>query len=128
VDEAAQPLSKGNYARGIVEEATRWSPAITITGDIQTPSDTSEQGMIFAGTASTGSGSNSGSSGSNKVDPSTLFFLQTDVVLLVDDNWDMRKVCPSPRFVLLAQIYPTFSAVCQVNVGVVCFNGRGHEG
>ncbi|EIN09171.1 hypothetical protein PUNSTDRAFT_126249 [Punctularia strigosozonata HHB-11173 SS5] len=87
VEEDASMLSRGNYARGIVEEASRWGAAFTST-DGQTPSDTSEQGMTFAVTPS---GSNSSGSSGGRVDPATLFFQKSDVVLLVDDNMDMRK-------------------------------------
>lgn len=70
----------GAYARSIVEEATRWrtSPNVGMS-----PSETSDGKSSSSGSAS---------SGGKTVDPSTLFFRKTDVVLLVDDNEDMRKV------------------------------------
>ena len=53
-----------SYARGIVDEATRWT--IRTPNDGQTPSDSSESG---------------GSSEGGKVDPSTLFFVKSDTIL-----------------------------------------------
>ncbi|KAH8117651.1 hypothetical protein DFH11DRAFT_1724631 [Phellopilus nigrolimitatus] len=65
------------YARGIVDEATQWSWR---PPDLRTPSESSDSG---------------GSSESGKMDPTTLFFVKSDVVLLVDDNADMRRYIKS---------------------------------
>ncbi|KAL5490593.1 hypothetical protein ACEPAI_5427 [Sanghuangporus weigelae] len=66
------------YARGIVDEATHWSSRHP---DERTPSDTSD------------SGGSSDSGG--RMDPSTLFFVKSDIILLVDDNGDMRRYIKS---------------------------------
>ncbi|KIJ24325.1 hypothetical protein M422DRAFT_274935 [Sphaerobolus stellatus SS14] len=62
-----------HYARGIVEEATQWGrhPDSNV---MKTPSDTSDSG---------------GSSSEGKVD--AMFFMKKDILLLVDDNADMRQ-------------------------------------
>lgn len=52
------------YARGIVDEAIQWSSR---QPDERTPSDCSDSG---------------GSSESGKMDPTTLFFVKSDVILL----------------------------------------------
>ncbi|KAI5119585.1 hypothetical protein M0805_006470 [Coniferiporia weirii] len=65
------------YARGIVDEAIQWSSR---QPDERTPSESSDSG---------------GSSESGKMDPTTLFFVKSDVILLVDDNADMRKYIKS---------------------------------
>lgn len=52
------------YARGMIDEAAHWTPRLP---DDQTPSDTSDS-----------SGSNEGT----KMDPTTLFFVKSDVILL----------------------------------------------
>ncbi|KAL5511938.1 hypothetical protein ACEPAH_5157 [Sanghuangporus vaninii] len=66
------------YARGIIDEATHWSSRHP---DERTPSDTSD------------SGGSSDSGG--RMDPSTLFFVKSDIILLVDDNGDMRRYIKS---------------------------------
>lgn len=82
-----------SYARGIVEEANNWS-ATAANDDQRTPSESSDSG----GSSSEGS----------KMDPATLFFRKSDVILLgmfanvycgmmlisrtVDDSADMRRV------------------------------------
>ncbi|THH05145.1 hypothetical protein EW145_g5011 [Phellinidium pouzarii] len=73
------------YARGIVDEAIQWSSR---QPDERTPSDCSDSG---------------GSSESGKMDPTTLFFVKSDVILLVDDNADMRKYIKS-LFVSFCQV------------------------
>ena len=53
------------YAQGIVDEATQWNPRAP---EERTPSETSDSG---------GSSESSG-----KMDPSTLFFVKSDIILL----------------------------------------------
>lgn len=87
------------YARGIVDEAVHWSNR---TPNGSTPSESSDSG---------------GSSEGGRMDPSTLFFLKSDVILLgqcitrypfasnfyvallVDDSVDMRRVCSQSSIV-----------------------------
>ncbi|CED83967.1 response regulator receiver sensor signal transduction histidine kinase [Phaffia rhodozyma] len=59
------------YAKGIIDEASRWSKEEVETSSI---SDSGES-----------------SNNSNKIDPSTLFWSKSDTVLIVDDNHDMRR-------------------------------------
>ncbi|KAF8324461.1 uncharacterized protein EI90DRAFT_3129926 [Cantharellus anzutake] len=65
------------YARGIIDEAAQWGKVNDINSSNETSND-SEGGM------STGS-----------VDSGTLFFMQSDIILIVDDNADMRKYMKS---------------------------------
>ncbi|KAL5528950.1 hypothetical protein ACEPAG_4924 [Sanghuangporus baumii] len=78
VQSVADVPQKRLYARGIVDEATYW---VSRHPDERTPSDTSD------------SGGSSDSSG--RMDPSTLFFVKSDIILLVDDNGDMRRYIKS---------------------------------
>ncbi|KAI0035068.1 hypothetical protein K488DRAFT_44039 [Vararia minispora EC-137] len=68
-------LSNGPYGKGIIDEAGHWS--VRMPSTLEAPSDFSE--------------SDSGSSSeSSRLDTSTLFFVKSDRILLVDDNADMR--------------------------------------
>ncbi|KAL1744064.1 hypothetical protein HDZ31DRAFT_39460 [Schizophyllum fasciatum] len=72
--------SRRRYGQGIVNDAIMWSSTAFSDGNT-TPA--SESGSI----ASEASGT--GSSGS-RLDPTTMFFKKTDVVLIADDNSEMR--------------------------------------
>lgn len=72
---------QGVYARGVIDEASMWmSSAVTASGEETPASDL-------------GSSGSSGDSG--RLDPSIMFFSKSDVVLLVDDNGDMRRYTKS---------------------------------
>jgi hypothetical protein len=69
VDENAMEGGRSRlYAKGIVDEATQWLDRPLPTADIvSTPSASSDS---------------SGSDGNKSLDPSTLFFLKSDIILL----------------------------------------------
>ncbi|KAI0320178.1 hypothetical protein OF83DRAFT_1281345 [Amylostereum chailletii] len=64
------PPQRWLYGLGVIDEATHW-----FNSDAGTPSESSESGSSSEG---------------SKFDSSTLFFSKTDVIMLVDDNADMR--------------------------------------
>lgn len=68
-----------HYARGIVEEATHWLDPV----DVHSGRTTSSSPTLAEGSDT--------SSEMNKLDHSTLFFVKTDILLLVDDSSDMRQ-------------------------------------
>ncbi|KAF8312813.1 hypothetical protein DL93DRAFT_2228831 [Clavulina sp. PMI_390] len=72
--------SRRRYARGIIDEAAQWGHGTPGSGEVQTPSDTT-----------TASDELLGSLGSAEA----VFFTREDVVLVVDDNTDMRQYIKS---------------------------------
>lgn len=72
--------SRRRYGQGIVNDAMMWSSTAFGNGDM-TPA--SESGSIASDASGTGS------SGS-RLDPTTMFFKRTDIVLIADDNSEMR--------------------------------------
>ncbi|KAL1672325.1 hypothetical protein EV122DRAFT_271710 [Schizophyllum commune] len=72
--------SRRRYGQGIVNDAMMWSSNAFGNGDM-TPA--SESGSIASDASGTGS------SGS-RLDPTTMFFKKTDIVLVADDNSEMR--------------------------------------
>lgn len=72
---------QGTYARGVIDEASMWMASAVSSSGEETP------------TSDTGSSGSSGDSG--RLDPSTMFFVKSDIVLLVDDNSDMRRYAKS---------------------------------
>ncbi|KAI0035069.1 hypothetical protein K488DRAFT_83402 [Vararia minispora EC-137] len=77
-------MARCTYGQGIIEEAGSWNAPKLQAGQ-RTPSDASEWDTL------------SGSSGNSSAgfETSTLFFLKSDRILLVDDNADMRRYIKS---------------------------------
>ncbi|WVR09485.1 hypothetical protein IAU60_006553 [Kwoniella sp. DSM 27419] len=70
--------TQGRYGQGMVDEAMQW----TRNRDTNSVASSDETDNTVGDT---------NSSGSRSLDPSTLYFKKTDVVLLVDDSFDTRK-------------------------------------
>ncbi|TRM62099.1 hypothetical protein BD626DRAFT_548830 [Schizophyllum amplum] len=72
-------VGRRRYGQGIVNDAIMWSRT-TDAGD-HTPA--SDAGSLASDASGTGSGG-------SKLDPATMFFKKTDIVLIADDNSEMR--------------------------------------
>ncbi|KZT38755.1 hypothetical protein SISSUDRAFT_1046495 [Sistotremastrum suecicum HHB10207 ss-3] len=81
-------LSSRKYAFGIIDEANLWSQNNLFSGGEPTPDEmsTASGGDSVASTTASVT-----SSEGSRVDRSMLFFDRNDVILLVDDNADMRR-------------------------------------
>lgn len=77
IDESGLQVSQNTYGRGIVDEAMQWNR----------DRDSSSAG----GSGSSDSNEESSSASSRGLDPATLYFKKTDVIMLVDDSFDTRR-------------------------------------
>lgn len=75
-EEAPDSDYRGTYTRGLLEETILWAD--------RSPTYSSNESPLELEIATA-------SSGGMRLDPTTMFFDKSDVVLLVDDNLDMRR-------------------------------------
>ncbi|KAF8312814.1 hypothetical protein DL93DRAFT_2168193 [Clavulina sp. PMI_390] len=81
LDETPHAAStRRSYARGIVDEAAQWGRGTPTSGEAQTPSDTTSSSDELLGTFTSAE---------------AVFFTKEDVVMIVDDNTDMRRYMKS---------------------------------
>lgn len=76
IDDSATQASQNAYGRGIVDEAMQWNR---------------DREGSSAESMSSDSNGDASSASSRGIDPTTLYFKKSDVIMLVDDSFDTRR-------------------------------------